>query len=142
MTYKNTALLKCTAHLYRKLKVLWTDYSSYPQKEFYKLLLLKADVAFAVFPQATVVSVSHQYPLIGIPKKSKIARINLNEKIGSHQISQIKSIHSPCYYFMWFFIILNEFLVSANFSSQSNIQSIMYFPFKRESSLQPAKKQP
>lgn len=50
MTYKNTTLLKCTTHLYRKLKFLWTDYSSYPQKEFCKLLLLKADVAFAVFP--------------------------------------------------------------------------------------------
>lgn len=50
MAYKNTTLLKCATHLYRTWKFLWTDYSSYPQKEFCKLLLLKADVAFAVFP--------------------------------------------------------------------------------------------
>lgn len=34
----------------QKLKFLWTDYSFYPQKEFCKLLLLKADVAYAMFP--------------------------------------------------------------------------------------------
>lgn len=90
MTYKNTALWKGTAHLYRKLKFLWTDYSFYPQKEFYKLLLLKADLHLQCSPKPQLFLCFTWASSYKNTTKIQSARKNQNQKIGSQQISQIK----------------------------------------------------